>query len=151
MDQILKIFNNDVLIASLLSWAIAQVIKTTIHAIVNKGIDFKRLIGDGGMPSAHSATVTSLAFCTGIKTGFDSVYFAIALVLAIIVMHDALGVRREAGKHAKALNEINYYLNKEPDPDLVLKEFLGHTPLQVLFGFLLGVVVTIVFAVIRLS
>ena len=143
---ILDIFLNEILIVSLFSWAAAQVIKTVIHAIMYRGIDWKRLVGDGGMPSAHSATVTSLAVSTGIKYGLASPLFAIALVLAIIVMHDAMGVRREAGRHAKALNEIYEYLDDEkPEPDDLLKEFLGHSPLQVLVGAILGVVIALIY------
>lgn len=142
--DIMGILRNEILIVSLLSWLIAQVIKTIIHAIMYKGIDWKRLVGDGGMPSAHSATVTSLAICTGLKCGFDSVYFAIAFVFAIVVMHDATGVRREAGKHAKALNEIIEFLNREPASEEALKEFLGHTPLQVFFGALLGIIISLI-------
>ena len=137
--DILDIFRNEILIVAVFSWAAAQVIKTVIHAIMYKGIDWKRLVGDGGMPSAHSATVVSLTVGVGVRHGFKSPLFAVSLIFAIIVMHDAMGVRREAGRHAKALNEIFEYINMEnSDPDVALKEFLGHSPLQVLFGALLG-------------
>jgi len=137
--DIFDIFHNEILIISIFSWAAAQVIKTVIHAIMYKGIDWKRLVGDGGMPSAHSATVTSLTVSIGIRYGLTSPLFAVSLIFAIIVMHDAMGVRREAGRHAKALNEIFDYINMEnSDPDVALKEFLGHSPLQVVFGALLG-------------
>lgn len=123
------------------SWLIAQVVKTLIYAIINKKLDFERLIGDGGMPSAHSATVTSLATFTGFMCGWDSPVFAIAAVFALVVCHDAMGVRREAGKHALLLIEISKAfeeLIKEELPEVKLKEFVGHTPVQVCAGMLLG-------------
>ncbi|MBR5336662.1 MAG: divergent PAP2 family protein [Lachnospiraceae bacterium] len=135
----MDVFRNEILIVSIFSWAAAQVIKTVIHAIMYKGIDWKRLVGDGGMPSAHSATVVSLTVGVGIRYGLTTPLFAVSLIFSIIVMHDAMGVRREAGRHAKALNEIFEYINMEnSDPDVALKEFLGHSPLQVVFGALLG-------------
>ena len=145
--NITDILNNRMLVVPLISWCIAQVIKTVIFAIVNKKIDIERLTGDGGMPSAHSATVCSLATTAAAAFGLASSEFAITLVLAIIVMHDAMGVRREAGKHAKALNELFAMMaDSSEEPDLILKEFLGHTPLQVFFGALLGITVAIGFA-----
>ena len=144
MDIILEILSNKMLINALLSWALAQVIKTIIYAIVNKGIDWHRLMGDGGMPSGHSATVTSLAVTAALVYGLDSGIFALAAVLAIVVMHDAMGVRLEAGKHAKALNELFNIIGKNDSPEVMLKEFLGHTPSQVVCGALLGLVVALV-------
>jgi len=149
--NLLDIFQNEIIIVSIFSWAVAQIIKTIIHAIMYKGIDWKRLVGDGGMPSAHSATVTSLAIYTGLTYGFKSAVFAVALIFAIIVMHDAMGVRREAGRHAKALNELYENMDKEnqdkenPTPDVMLKEFLGHSPLQVLMGALLGLAIALTY------
>ncbi|MBP5305367.1 MAG: divergent PAP2 family protein [Lachnospiraceae bacterium] len=145
--NIADVISNRMLVIPLISWAIAQVIKTAIYAIVNKKIDIERLTGDGGMPSAHSATVCSLATTAAAAYGFSSGEFAITLVLAIIVMHDAMGVRREAGKHAKALNELLMMMSDpNEEPDLILKEFLGHTPLQVFFGALLGIFIAVVAA-----
>ena len=124
------------------SWTVAQVLKVIIHAIITKTWDFSRLFGDGGMPSGHSATVSSLATITGLSYGLGSFEFAISLTLAIIVCHDAMGVRREAGKHAKLLNIlVDSYekFSKNELPEVVLKEFVGHTPLQVTTGILLGI------------
>ncbi len=135
------VLHNRMLIVALVAWASAQVIKALIYAVVNREFSWKRLLGDGGMPSGHSATVTSLAASAGMLYGFDSSAFAISTVLAIVVMHDAMGVRREAGKHAETLNEIMMQMNKDTDPEELLKEFLGHSPLQVFFGALLGLVV----------
>ena len=150
----LNILKNDILIVSLTAWLLAQLIKIIINAIVNKTFSIERLFGDGGMPSGHSATVTACALMIGVHEGFTSPLFALALVLAIIVMHDATGVRQEAGKHAQSImditNVINQYLDyvNEEDNKLrneKLKTLIGHTKLQVLFGALTGIVVVIVY------
>ena len=130
------IFRNHLLMNALLAWATAQILKFFIYLAVN--IDWKRLTGDGGMPSGHSATVTALAVTSGLEYGYDSPAFAVCVVLAIIVMHDAMGVRREAGRHAKAINELLETLSSQQEPDVKLKEFLGHTPMQVCCGAVLG-------------
>jgi Uncharacterized protein conserved in bacteria len=149
MEIIKAILSNKILIAGALGWASAQVLKTIVHIIVNKKLALERLIGDGGMPSAHSATVTAVAVTTGLECGFDSPFFAIAAILAIIVMHDAKGVRWEAGKQAQVLNELIEVFQKLGDTSLSaevkLKEFVGHTPIQVFAGFLWGLIVALVF------
>ena len=154
----LDIFKNDILIVSLTAWLLAQLIKIIINAIVNKTFSLERLFGDGGMPSGHSATVTACALMIGIHEGFTSPLFALALVLAIIVMHDATGVRQEAGKHAQSImnitNVINQYLDyvNEEDNKLrneKLKTLIGHTKLQVLFGALTGIGVVLVYLFVR--
>ena len=157
MVDILKIFTNPVLLIPVLAWAIAQVLKTIINAIMSKKFEISRLVGDGGMPSGHSATVTSLAIMAGFSEGFHSVSFAIALVLAVIVMHDALGVRRETGKQAvsiiKMAEIINDYISEHDENLKVdkLKVLVGHTPLQVVCGALLGAVVAIVYQLIAVG
>ena len=150
LDKLLLVFNNPILIVAISSWAIGQVLKFIINLIITKKWDFARLIGDGGMPSCHSATVTSMALMTGLTHGFDSGLFGVAFVFAIIVMHDAMGVRLETGKQAKLLNEIKETLSHLEAlaarfDEERLKEFVGHTPLQVLFGFLLGIAVAVVY------
>lgn len=143
------IFTNPVLLVPAFSWLVAQVLKVIINSIVNKTFAISRLFGDGGMPSGHSATVTSLAVMCGLITGFDSVSFALATILAIIVMHDATGVRREAGKHAAFIVTIAEMLNdyfSEEDEQIKtdkLKLLVGHTPLQVFCGALLGVAIAV--------
>lgn len=136
--NIFQIFENRLLVNSLIAWAAAQIIKTLIHAAIHKKLDFHRLFGDGGMPSGHSATVTAMATTSAIEYGLSSPIFAITAIVGIVVMHDAMGVRREAGKHAKVLNNLLGSLSQDTPPEDVLKEFLGHTPLQVCFGALLG-------------
>ena len=104
------------------------------------------MIGSGGMPSSHSATVCALATATGMVYGGGSFEFAIAVILAIIVMHDAMGVRRETGIQAKVINEmLEVFTNmgKKMSPEEKLKEFVGHTPLQVLAGAILGILIAV--------
>ena len=149
MKVLQELLHNDILLAGILSWFVAQVIKTILYAVINKELDMTRLMGDGGMPSAHSATVTAVAAMTGLLCGFGSPLFALACILAIIVMHDAMGVRLETGKQAKLLNEMVTLLEAQGQPKLSmekkLKEFVGHTPSQVMAGMLLGIVVAVVY------
>ena len=142
MNWLHELITNPILITSTSSWAIAQILKVIINAIVNKEWSLERLFGDGGMPSGHSATVSSLAVITGLTCGAGSVEFAIAAIVAIVVCHDAMGVRLESGKHAILLNEMLEWfdnLTKEKFTEVKLKEFVVHTPLQVIVGVLLGV------------
>ena len=146
MDWLKELVSNPFLLTGVGSWFVAQVLKTILHLIMYKKLDFERLVGDGGMPSGHSATVASLATICGLTCGLASVEFAITAILAIIVCHDATGVRRETGKHAQVLNELLQSLETGKPIDLKklightdLKELVGHTPLQVLAGILIGV------------
>ena len=144
MQWFVDIFTNPVLLTGLSSWFIAQILKTILYAAMNKKMDWTRMVGDGGMPSGHSATVSSLATITGLLCGLRSYEFGIAAILAIIVCHDAMGVRREAGRHAKVLNELQKAfeeLMNQDLPDVALKEFVGHTPIQVCAGILIGILV----------
>lgn len=137
MDWLKDLFTNPFLLTGVSSWFVAQVIKTILHCIIYKKLDFERLVGDGGMPSGHSATVASLATICGLTFGLQSVEFAITAILAIIVCHDATGVRRETGRHAEVLNELLQSLETGKPVDL--KELVGHTPLQVVMGILIGI------------
>ncbi len=145
MENLKGILENHILLAGIAGWLVAQVLKTIVNAVINKEFDPRRLIGDGGMPSAHSATVTAAATMTGLQCGFDSPLFAIVCIVAIIVMHDAMGVRLETGRQAKLLNEMVALFEALGQPKLSmerkLKEFVGHTPMQVLAGFFLGLAV----------
>ena len=128
------------------AWAIAQIIKVFINLIVTKKWDIERLFGDGGMPSGHSATVASLATTCALHFGTGSIEFAITGILAVIVCHDATGVRQEAGKHAMLLSEILHSfddIHKEKIPEVKLKMFVGHTLLQVLAGICIGIIVAL--------
>lgn len=143
MNWLLELITNPFLLTSLSSWLVAQVLKTILYAIENKELDFERMVGDGGMPSGHSATVTSLSVFCGLSFGFGSFQFAVTAILAIIVCHDAMGVRLETGKQAEVINELTKTIellsSKEWNQEK-LKEFVGHTPIQVLAGILLGIV-----------
>lgn len=142
MDLFWDLFKNPFLITATSSWAVAQVLKVIINAIVNKKLSIERLFGDGGMPSGHSATVSSMAVFSALTYGTASFEFSIACVLAIIVCHDAMGVRLETGKQALLINEIVKsfsMLSEEKLPEVKLKEFVGHTPIQVMAGILLGI------------
>ena len=137
------LISNQFLLTGISSWLWAQVLKTIIHALVTHRLDLSRLVGDGGMPSGHSATVSSFAVAAAFVYGLDSFEFAIAAVLAVIVCKDAMGVRLETGKQAAIINEIVRAFDELSSgklTDVKLKEFVGHTPIQVLAGILLGIV-----------
>ena len=143
MDWLWDLLTNPYLLTALSAWAVAQVTKTILYALMNGRIDWERLFGDGGMPSGHSATVASLAVFCALMHGTHTHEFAVAAILAIIVCHDAMGVRHETGKQAMLINEIVEAFEKmtvdHELPEIVLKEFVGHTPLQVAAGITVGV------------
>jgi acid phosphatase family membrane protein YuiD len=143
MNWFIQLITNPFLLAGVSSWFYAQVIKTILYWIINKKLDWGRMFGDGGMPSGHSATVTSVAVLIGLVHGLGSVEFAISFVLAIIVCHDATGVRRETEKQAFIITELVKAfeeLAEEKLPQVRLKKFVGHTPVQVTAGILLGII-----------
>ena len=139
------------ILAAFLGVTIAQFLKIPIHLILRREFHPGLFFSTGGMPSSHTATVAALATTVGLTEGINSTYFAISLVLATIVMHDATGVRRHAGKQAAVLNEllIDFNLLMETvNPNLgkmekqqKLKELLGHKPIEVFFGAILGIVI----------
>ena len=134
---------NKVLVLSVLAWLIAQVIKVLINLCVNRTMAIELLISSGGMPSSHSALVCACACSIGRLEGFSSTIFSLGAVVALVVMYDACNVRRAAGEQAKILNYIVEHW-EEMSPALVgkeLKELLGHTPVQVVMGAILGVCV----------
>jgi len=138
---------NRILLISFLSWVSSLLCKTIIFWIVNKRFDPKRCLGDGGMPSNHSAVVTALATAIGLQCGMDSPVFAVATVFAIIVMHDAMGVRQETGKQARVINNMLQLFESmgrgDLTPDEALKEFVGHTGRQVIVGAILGILMAL--------
>ncbi|CAE5963296.1 unnamed protein product [Arabidopsis arenosa] len=142
----ISIFTNFPLISSLLAFTIAQFIKFFTSWYKERRWDLKRLVGSGGMPSSHSATVTALALAVGLQEGFGGSHFAIALVLTTIVMYDATGVRLHAGRQAEVLNQIVYELPAEHPlaESRPLRELLGHTPPQVIAGGMLGISTAVV-------
>jgi hypothetical protein len=138
------LLDNSILDVVFVAWFLAQFYKVISSIIIDKRLNIKRLWETGGMPSSHSSTVTALTTAVGISKGVASPLFAICLVFAIIVMHDAAGIRRAAGKQAGVLNRLGESLGRIFDEGYVqeqLKELLGHTPVEVLVGALLGVAV----------
>ena len=146
MQVFTQILQNRVLWVSLLSWFVAQSLKIIITLILEKKLDLKRIVGLGGMPSSHSSVVCALATGAGIAEGFDSVAFAICTVLAAVVMTDAAGVRRAAGKQAHQINRIVQDMLESGSGFTyeTMKELLGHTPLEVVIGALLGILIACV-------
>ncbi len=145
IDTIDRIFYNRPLIAAITASITAQTLKFLLYLIKNKKVDIGRAIGNGGMPSSHSAFVMSLATKAGMLNGFESTYFAISMAFALIVMQDAAGVRRAAGNQARILNLIIEDLSKKrPIKQERLKELIGHTPFEVIAGAFLGVLIGII-------
>ncbi|XP_072995693.1 uncharacterized protein [Typha latifolia] len=132
------------LVSAFLAFSIAQFLKLFTTWFKEKRWDSRRLFGSGGMPSSHSATVTALAMAIGLQEGSDSSSFALAVILALVVMYDASGVRLHAGRQAEVLNQIVCEFPPEHPLSTVrpLRELLGHTPLQVCAGAVLGAVVS---------
>lgn len=152
-------YYNYILVTSVLGWCIAQLLKTIINLIKYKKFSVERLFGAGGWPSAHSAMVCSAAAGVYRVEGVASTQFAIMCIVALITMYDAMGVRRAAGQHAKAINRINRILESRPASSgkplediaqaantsiAVMKEYLGHTPFEVASGAILGVILAFV-------
>lgn len=149
MKVLQVLLENKMFITPLICWVVAQVLKTIINFILMKEFNPERLIGSGGMPSSHSATVVGLMYATAYCKGISGFEFPIATVFAFIVMYDAMNVRMETGKQAIILNlflkseELRKSLkdvSKDKWPTTILKEYVGHTPLQVLGGILVGIV-----------
>ncbi|MBQ9968567.1 MAG: divergent PAP2 family protein [Oscillospiraceae bacterium] len=140
------LLQNKMLIAAVIGWTVAQVSKTLLVLLLDRELRWERLVGSGGMPSSHSATVCALASSAAMVHGLDSGYFAIAAIFAFIVMYDACNVRLETGKQAAAINELHVLLQKMGEdltPEEKLKELVGHTFPQVLVGAALGIAIGI--------
>ena len=140
-NNVVDFFTNPVLLCAIMAWFSAQVIKIFTTPYYKTEFSLSQLLfGSGGMPSSHSAVVCATAISCGILYGYDSALFALAAILAMVVMRDASGIRRAAGKQAEVINQISEELGKKRKrfADITLPELLGHTPLQVIFGALLG-------------
>ena len=147
MDEFFReVSLNKILIVTLISWIIAQTIKVIIGIIREKRFNFLWFIGTGGMPSSHAAGASALATSVGIECGFNSVFFALAAMFALATMFDAQGLRHSTGKQAQILNRMmaDIYFKKRIQEDR-LKELIGHTPIQVFVGGLLGMFISILF------
>ena len=145
-DFFVQLPKNKFLIVPVLTWFCIQVFKVIWDLITTKRFNFKRILGAGGMPSSHTAVVMSLSTLIGKEFGFDSPFFALSMVFAFIVMYDAAGVRRAAGKQATLLNKIVETPGlSELEVQERLVEVLGHTPTQVIVGAIIGIIVGLVF------
>lgn len=144
-DIFFELYHNKMFITTIAAWVIAQTIKVIIGVIRQRKFDFRWFVGTGGMPSSHAAGASCLATAIGLTRGFDSVYFALAASFALVVMFDAQGVRRASGRQASLLNRIMddiYWQGKMKEGRL--RELIGHTPTEVIAGFLLGVTIAVV-------
>jgi len=140
----LTIFANHALIAALTGWVIAQLVKVPLHYLHARQWNWSLLFTAGGMPSSHSALVAGLAHCLGLLYGFDSPFYAIGFTVAMVVIYDATGIRRQAGIHAQTINKlVEEVFHGRPVTQTQLREVLGHTPMEALGGFILGVVVAL--------
>ncbi len=141
-----EIFNNHVLMVTLLAWAFAQTVEVALGVLRTKKFDFRWFIGTGGMPSAHAAGSSALAMVIGLDYGFDTVAFALAAVFAMVTMFDAQGVRRATGKQAFILNKVldDIYWRGKIREDR-LKELIGHAPIEVVMGSIMGILLAIIF------
>ncbi len=137
-----KIFFNKFFFVAFIAWLIAQVAKVILTLIIEKELNLYRLVGSGGMPSSHSSFVMGLTASLGLEYGWESPYFAMALVFSLVVMYDASGVRRAVGKQAIILNTMiaDVYKHRHIEQEK-LKELVGHTPYEVIVGAVLGIVV----------
>jgi acid phosphatase family membrane protein YuiD len=138
----MPIFYNYVLIAALIAWGIAQVIKVPIEYLETHRWNWSLFLQAGGMPSSHSALIVGITHGIGLSMGFDSPLFALSFAMCMVIIYDATGIRRQAGKHAELINAmINDLTSGHPLKEEQLREVLGHTPLQVLAGIALGLIV----------
>jgi hypothetical protein len=144
MQEFGNILNNQVLLVALVACLVAQLLKLVVELTKERKFNFRTLVTTGGMPSAHSALVSSLAAGVGQTVGWDSPEFALATIFAIIVMYDAAGVRQAAGKQARILNQIidEFFQGDQKFNEARLKELLGHTPFQVIVGSILGIAIS---------
>jgi len=138
----MSLLHNYVLVAALIAWAIAQLLKVPIEYLQTRRLNWSLLVQAGGMPSSHSALIVSITHGIGLSVGFGTPLFALAFAMAMIVIYDATGIRRQAGKHAEMINAmINDLAAGHPLKEEQLREVLGHTPMEALGGIALGLIV----------
>ena len=133
------VFQNAILISAVTAWFLAQMLKIIVNILLAKKLNFQLFFSSGGFPSSHSATVSALAIGIGKYYGWDSPIFAVATVFGMIVLYDAAGVRRAAGKQAEVLNQLVERLYHGPEEQL--KELIGHTPFEVFGGVMVGIII----------
>ncbi len=149
MHNIMEIFQNKILLCAMTAWFIAQALKVPIYWVVERELNWRRWVGSGGMPSSHTALVVSLAAMVGASEGFATASFALSFALAVIVMYDAAGVRRETGTQATVINKIlhDILIDGKRITEEELKELVGHTPLEVFAGAILGLIVAWIYMI----
>ena len=145
MSLMQAFLNNKAISIPVLAWFMAQLIKVVCVIIKENKLDFTRFVGSGGMPSSHAAFIVSLATMVAKYKGLDSIEFGIAFAISLIVMYDAAGVRRAAGKQAEALNKLIFSQDHKINFDGKLKELLGHSPFEVTMGAALGIFIAVWF------
>lgn len=141
------LFDNYALWVALICWFAAQLLKVIFYGVKYRELNMERFVGSGGMPSSHTSTVIGLATAIAKIHGFDSPLFAIAVILACVVMYDASGIRRAAGEQAKVLNRLLFEHHGPDETQEMLKELLGHTPLEVFGGAVLGIALALLIPV----
>lgn len=149
MHSLLEIFQNETLFAALTGWFVAQALKIPLYRIVDGKWDWRRFFGSGGMPSSHTASMVALTIMVGFLQGFATPLFAVSFMITTVVMYDATGVRRETGTQAEIINEIvkHVIVDGKPITNDELKELVGHTPLEVLGGAIVGILVATLYLV----
>lgn len=150
MHSIAELANNRILWCAVLAWFVAQALKIPTYWIIEKELNWKRIMGSGGMPSSHTSFVTALTIMVGFTEGFDTAAFAICFTLSAIVMYDATGVRRETGTQGQVINQIlrSVFIDGKPISEDNLKEMVGHKPIEVLAGLVLGVITAACFLLV---
>ena len=145
MHSIVEIFSSAYFWFTIGAWILAQLLKVPTYLLTEKKLDWKRFFGAGGMPSSHTASVMCLAVMIGMREGWTSAVFSVSLCLAIIVMYDAAGVRRETGKQSQVINEIlsKILVDGQPISDAELKELVGHSPFEVAGGAVVGILMAL--------
>jgi acid phosphatase family membrane protein YuiD len=139
-------FSNQMLFAALTAWVIAQALKIPVEFFKTRELNWSLLFSTGGMPSSHSALVSAAALSIGLNNGFGSAAFALSIVLAMVIIYDASGIRRQAGLHAEKINVlVNEFLQGQPISQVQLREVLGHTHRQVIAGIFLGVAIALLY------
>jgi acid phosphatase family membrane protein YuiD len=143
-SSILNVLQNEILVIAIITWAIAQIVKPFIGYLITRKFDWRMFFSTGGMPSSHATLVTSVAVGAGLMVGWETPVFAVAATLALVVIYDAAGVRRQAGMHAQTINVlVQEVLQGHPISETELREVLGHTPVEVFGGILWGSIATI--------
>ena len=141
------IIANRPLVCASCAWILAQILKFFLYSFIEKKISWRRIWGSGGMPSSHTSFTLALAISTGLTEGFQTSAFAVAFALMVIVIYDAMGVRYETGKQGAVINQIlnELFVEGKPLTDERLKELVGHSPIEVLGGALVGIIIILIF------